>query len=188
MHMKSASVVMAHMMELFPPEFYESHEFYWWEDASHKKYAEKIKQIREGILNLKNGFMLVRNIDNFHILYSFATKSFKQDFNISVLTNLNKFLEMGDYAYMEMRELYWNYCTHYEPPIIEKFYPFNGEKPLPRYTKKFITNMNNGHGEKLLENNPSIILMKNDQIEIPQQKSNIIYVDFKRRCLAMPAI
>src|SRR5262245_38660084 len=45
---------------IISPAYYENFEFYWWNDAAHKAYAQKIKNIREGYLGLRNGFMLVR--------------------------------------------------------------------------------------------------------------------------------
>ena len=55
---------------IISPQYYANQEFYWWKDAAHKAYAEDIQHVRKGILNLHDGFMLVRKIDSFYFVYS----------------------------------------------------------------------------------------------------------------------
>jgi hypothetical protein len=81
--------------------------------------------------------MLVRHWNNFYIIYSFATHRKNSDFQSMVVNNLNQFLEIGDYVYSNLRDEYTKYCFNFEPPIIEKFYPFVGGTPMPRYTKNY---------------------------------------------------
>lgn len=119
-------------------DYYENLEFYWWDDAIHKGYASKIKEIREGLLNLRYGFMLVRQWNNFYLIYSFATKKPDLCFQSTVINNINQFLKMGDYVYSRMRDTYAIYSASHIPPTIEKFYKFEGGKPPARYTKDFI--------------------------------------------------
>jgi len=87
-------------------EYYKNYEFYWWKNAAHKKYANNIEEIREQILGLKHGFMLVRCLNNFYIMYSFATKSNSLNFQTTVINNINEYLSMGDYAYNTLRPIY----------------------------------------------------------------------------------
>lgn len=117
--------------------YYENFEFYWWSEAAHKAYSDKIKKIREGYLKLKHGFMLVRKWNDFHLIYSFATKQSSPHFQSQVINNINSYLRMGDYAYSRMRETYSIYSGEHEPPLIEKFYSFEGGKPPARYTENF---------------------------------------------------
>jgi len=124
-------------------EYYTNFEFYWWNDASHKAYSQQIKQIRENIIGLKHGFMLVRKWDNFHLIYSFATKRNDNDFQSQVINKLNSYLKMGDYIYKEMREIYYDYCGFYEPPQIESFFPFEGGIPPSRFTQNFLKKTKN---------------------------------------------
>lgn len=122
---------------IISPEYYEQFEFYWWENASHKAFSDKITAIREGVLGLKHGFMLVRKWNNFHLIYSFATRSKDPHFQSMVVNNVNELLKMGDFAYMEMRQAYADYCVQYDPPIIERFYRFEGGPPPARYTNNY---------------------------------------------------
>lgn len=122
---------------IISPEYYKSYEFYWWKNASHKKYADKIEQIRHNILGLRDGFMLVRCWNGFYIIYSFATRKKNNDFQSQVVNNLNKYLEIGDYIYGNLKDEYAQYCPEFSPPVIEKFYPFEGGKPPARYTRDY---------------------------------------------------
>lgn len=124
---------------IISPKYYENFEFYWWNEAAHKAYSERIKKIREGYLGLKHGFMLVRRWNDFHLIYSFATKQSDPHFQSQVINKINSFLKMGDYAYLRMRETYSIYSGSYEPPLIGKFYTFEGGKPPARYTNNYVS-------------------------------------------------
>lgn len=120
---------------IISPQQYEKNESYWWESAHHKAYSKQIKDIRQHVLKLRHGFMLVRKWDNFHIIYSFATKSRNIDFDNYVVNNINAFLEMGDFAYNGLRDLYAEYLDT-ETPKIKQFFAFHGGKPIPRHTNE----------------------------------------------------
>ena len=122
---------------IISPTYYKNFEFYWWSDAAHKAYSDKIMKIREGYLGLRHGFMLVRKWNNFHLIYSFATKKSDPHFQSQVINKINSYLQMGDYAYSRMRETYSIYSGESEPPRIEKFYSFEGGEPPARYTSNF---------------------------------------------------
>lgn len=115
---------------------YTNYEFYWWKDAAHKAYADDIEYIRNKVLYLHDGFMLVRKFDDFYLIYSYAFRKEINDANSLVVNNINNFLKMGDDAYMLLREQYEQYCDKYTPPVIKQFYPFLGGKPINRKTVK----------------------------------------------------
>src|ERR1700733_9945921 len=79
---------------IISPTYYQNFEFYWWNDAAHVAYSDRIKKIREGYLGLKYGFMLVRKWNNFHLIYSFATKQSNPHFQSLVINKINSFLKM----------------------------------------------------------------------------------------------
>jgi hypothetical protein len=152
---------------IISPDYYRNFEFYWWTDAAHKAYANQIRNIREGLLRLKHGFMLVRKWDDFHLIYSFATKQKDSAFQSHVINKINFFLQMGDYAYSKMRELYSYYSGEYEPPIIEKFCPFEGGNPPSRYSKKYNRiHLTNGNGAEQ---------------SIRRENNNLIEINFKEK-------
>jgi hypothetical protein len=150
---------------IISPEYYTNFEFYWWHDAAHKAYANKIQDIREGRLGLRHGFMLVRKWNNFHLIYSFATKKSCPHFQSRVINNINAFLKMGDYAYSLMRETYALYSGPQEPPCIEKFYPFEGGKPPARFTTSY----------------KEIIFPNQKIVTSPQHGDNLIYLNAYRK-------
>ncbi len=133
---------------IISPKYYENFEFYWWTDATHKAYAEEIRKIREDMLDLKHGFMLVRKWNNFYLIYSFATKKTDPTFQSVVVNKINSFLKMGDHVYSLMRETYSIYTGNYSPPVIESFYSFEGGKPPARFTKNFSKNETNTSTDK----------------------------------------
>lgn len=155
---------------IISPENYENYEFYWWENTYHKKFANKIIEIREGMLGLRNGFMLVRKWNNFYLIYSFATKSRDLQFQSMIVNNINKLLEMGDFCYMEMREAYSDYSGNYDPPIIKQFYPFEGGKPPSRYTNDYL----------LSKKGSTVEIPGKERIEY-EKDQKIILIDFKRK-------
>ena len=125
---------------IISPDYYKNYEFYWWKDAAHKAYANKIDTIRSEVLGLKHGFMLVRKWDDFHLIYSFATKNGSLDFQTNVINQINVFLKIGDWAYNEMQETYSEYTGNNEPPKIESFFTFEGGAPPARYTANYQLN------------------------------------------------
>ncbi len=145
---------------IISPDYYQNFEFYWWDDAYHKAFAKDIKAIREGLLGLKHGFMLVRKWNNFHLVYSFATKTDNSEMRSFIVNNINEYLKMGDYAYNNMRELYSEYCGEHEPPSVEQFFKFEGGAPPPRFTRNYRS--------------------QESGLLLPDKK-NIINVDFQKR-------
>jgi len=139
---------------IISPQHYENNEFYWWESAHHKAFSKKIQDIRQNVLKLKNGFMLVRQWDNYYIIYSFATKAktTKVELNSFIVNNLNKYLEMGDYAFNNLRHLYAEYLDK-ETPKINQFFGFKGGKPVPRYTHHHNEQTNSLHNNVIHLNN-----------------------------------
>lgn len=155
---------------IISPDNYENYEFYWWENTYHEKFSDKITQIREGVLGLKNGFMMVRKWNDFYFIYSFATKHRDLKFQSMIVNNINKLLEIGDFCYTEIRQIYAEYTGDLEPPGIEKFYPFEGGRPPPRYTENF-----------LLKNEVLINGKTQESIMQPNDAGKIIVVDFKNK-------
>ena len=137
------------------PNYYCNFEFYWWRNAVHKAYDEEINYIREIIHGFKHGFMLVRKWDNFYLIYSFATRSNHPAFSSIIVNNLNELLAKGDNIYTAMRDTYGEYAGTYVPPTIDKFYPFQGGKPVARYSSAIVLPSKNPapHLKLVVDNN-----------------------------------
>lgn len=117
--------------------YYRNYEFYWWKDACHRAFADRIQLIREDVLGLYHGFMLVRQWNDFYLMYSFAAGQHDETFIGYVINHINTFLRLGDQAYNNLCDLYSLYTVPFKPPRIDCFYPFQGGKPVPRYTADY---------------------------------------------------
>lgn len=115
-------------------DYYQNNEFYWWHDVKYGIYEKEIQYIREVKHGFRYGFMLVRQWDDFYLIYSFATVQRSRRFIEYVENAIDVLFEMGDHVYNSMRELYSEYTDDFVPPLIDKFYPYEGGKPKPRYS------------------------------------------------------
>ena len=109
------------------PNTYENKDFYWWDDCYSVQMKSVLKLEKEIKNNLNYGFILTKKIENFYLLYSFATK--EKDIYIKKMFEeyKNTFIDMGDYCYSEIRSIYEQYSGNYNPPKIELItFPKNG--------------------------------------------------------------
>ena len=81
--------------------------------------------------------MLVRKWNDFHLLYSFATKSMEHTLQTSVINEINTLLKIGDYVYSSLRQTYAEYCGEYTPPKIECFHAFEGRATASKVYDRF---------------------------------------------------
>ena len=114
--------------------YYEHNEFYWWHDVEYGFYEKEIQYIREVKHGFCYGFMMVRRWNDFYLIYSFATVQRSRRFLQRVEDSIDVLFEMGDHVYNSMRELYSEYTEDMVPPLIDKFYPFEGGEPKARYS------------------------------------------------------
>jgi len=116
------------------PENYKTKEFYWWHELQGVRYVNEIEYIRQIRHGFKYGFMMVRHWDDFYLIYSFAAGKVSKDFVSRIENSINELFEAGDYVYNSMRDIYAGYTGGYVPPLIDKFYPYVGGPPIPRYS------------------------------------------------------
>jgi hypothetical protein len=117
------------------PHYYKNNEFYWWHDVTQGKFSQEINYYRQERFGFTYGFMMVRYWDDFYMIYSFATRVKSPQFVDDVNDNLDTLFEAGDYLYNSMRELYSEYTENFTPPIIDKFYPYQGGRPVARMSR-----------------------------------------------------
>ena len=88
----------------------------WW--ASDHQKINSIKLTHNGY---SLGMTMSRYAERFTILYSFATKNRGNDLQTYYRSNIHRLIDIGDYCYKLIRDLYLNYCDVYMPPKIQSF-------------------------------------------------------------------
>jgi hypothetical protein len=102
------------------PNTYENKEFYWWDDCYAPKMRTIIKKEKEIKHNLQFGFVFSKKVENFYLLYSFATKEKDPEIKKLIEQYKSTFIDMGDYCYSEIKPIYEQYSGCYQPPTITK--------------------------------------------------------------------
>jgi hypothetical protein len=64
---------------------------------------------------------IYRPIGNFSFMYSFATNEKEQGLRQFYIDNLFGLIDMGDYFYKSLRELYSSYSLKHLPPNLNEF-------------------------------------------------------------------
>ena len=91
----------------FSPSIQNNHELSWWNDHKITSDLEKIKLKNN---QLTEGLTISRQINDFYLLYSFATRSKRVDLRAYYASNLFGLLDLGDYFYKSIRSIYSSYC------------------------------------------------------------------------------
>lgn len=102
----------------FNPMTLEDKTLNWWEDSYHLSYQHELRHLKEDIHQFTLGMNLVRKIDGFTLIYSFATRN-KMDDLKSYYSNLkDELFQMGDYGYKLIRGMSERYCYPYVAPSL----------------------------------------------------------------------
>ena len=102
------------------PNTYENKSFYWWDDCYFPPMRSVLKREKEVKNNLHFGFVFVQEIEDFYLLYSFATKENDPEIKKVIERYKNTFVDMGDYCYSEIKSIYEQYSAGYQPPTISR--------------------------------------------------------------------
>lgn len=88
----------------------------WWDYTN-----EKIEKVKLTNNRFTMGMTLYRPIGDFAFLYSFATDEQASGLREHYNENLFSLIDMGDYFYKSLRELYSRYSQKYLPPELKEF-------------------------------------------------------------------
>ncbi len=129
------------------------YEFFWWKEANiiNSSSTNSALAIMQHILGLSNGFVLVRNIDDFLILYSFATDTNAKISESNIVNKINTYFALGDKVYNQLQPIIKLYNNKFSPPYIHKFKPFSGATSPKR------THIENNINTKPTKNNVVVL-------------------------------
>lgn len=88
----------------------------WWDYQN-----EKIEKIKMKNNNFTVGMTIYRPIGNFGLMYSFATDEKTRGLREFYSDNLFGLIDIGDYFYKSLRELYNSYSLKHLPPNLNEF-------------------------------------------------------------------
>ncbi|MCX7118212.1 MAG: hypothetical protein NTW94_10010 [Legionellales bacterium] len=99
----------------FSPRLHTNNNFCWWNSC----HADEIEKIKFKNNQFNFGMTLARKINNFHLLYSYATRSRREDLPEYYESNLHELIVIGDYFYKSIRDIYSSYGIKYPPPELD---------------------------------------------------------------------
>ncbi|MFO3122370.1 hypothetical protein SCQ99_14760 [Legionella pneumophila serogroup 1] len=88
----------------------------WWDYAN-----EKIERVKLRNNGFTIGMTIYRPIGDFVFLYSFATNERVSGLREYYSENLFSLIDIGDFFYKSLRELYSRYSLKHEPPELDEF-------------------------------------------------------------------
>lgn len=120
----------------FPLE-YKDHSYFWWDEAYSIQQSSHIKQLKESRHNFTIGLCLVRKINQFQIVYSYASRSPNNNLRTYYANIIPELFLIGDYGLNLIGDIYAKYSTY----------------PLPSIARQQIGILNNKSKLKLIIDN-----------------------------------
>lgn len=77
-----------------------------WEKAYEEKHREKLKYTKQSTHGFTCGFNISKNLESFHIIYSFATRYQKHDLLKYYHGYINELFSIGDYVFKAVSGVY----------------------------------------------------------------------------------
>lgn len=100
----------------FIPDLVHKNSLLWWDYQNEKIEKIKLKNNRFTI-----GMTILRPVSDFLFIYSFATNESAEGLRQVYNDNLFGLIDMGDYFYKSLRDLYSSYALNHEPPQLREF-------------------------------------------------------------------
>lgn len=96
------------------PDFYTKKQFYTWEDGYDPQCFNEIKAKLQLKNNIDMGCVIVKKIEKFYILFSFAKKNKGLILKEAILDNKNYYYNIGMFLLTRINNIYINYCEKNE--------------------------------------------------------------------------
>lgn len=103
----------------FNPTLLKDGAMMWWDEAYYPGYSKKIQYIKEDFHNFSLGMNLIRKIEDYTFVYSFATRSKEKNMKAYYADIKNELFHIGDYGYNIIRDIYSRYCAPYIAPLLD---------------------------------------------------------------------
>ena len=100
----------------YTPDSSQKNALLWWDYQD-----ENIEKIKLKNNRLTLGMTIFRPIGDFFFIYSFATNEAAEGLRQFYNDNLFGLIDMGDYFYKSLRELYSSYALNHVPPQLKEF-------------------------------------------------------------------
>lgn len=121
----------------FNPKYYTDSNIVFWDKFYGSGYVNRIKEIKEIQHNFTLGFNLIRKIEDFNIIYTFATRHNHANLKQYYMSIVGELFALGDYGYKLLRNLYIEYSEEHPPLLIDS--PNNAKK-IKKHLKLIINN------------------------------------------------
>lgn len=100
----------------FNPGIEDKNSLLWWDYQN-----EQIEKVKLKNNHFTMGMTIYRPIGNFGLMYSFATDEKAEGLRQLYNDNRSGLIDMGDYFYKSLRELYSDYSLRHVPPHLNEF-------------------------------------------------------------------
>lgn len=104
----------------FNPQSLVNGSFVSWQEGYTKSHAQELIKIKETNHNFTYGFNLIRRIDDFTMVYSFATRKHLSNIDEYYLNVCDDLFSLGDYSYKLLKDIYSQYNSNLILPMIDK--------------------------------------------------------------------
>lgn len=91
------------------PTFYKNMDFFWWDETYDKKFVHHIKSNKEWRYGIAGGIVLVNQIKDYYVNYSFGFKTLDNDLKMEIENNKANFLKMGGHCFNSVKHIAENY-------------------------------------------------------------------------------
>ncbi len=100
----------------FSPTFFEVLTFYEWQAVFDRRLRHTLREVKLEAFGFVYGFTLVRRVQGYHLLYSFATRTQQADLKAYYNANRDALTAIGDQCYPQIRDLHALYAPM--PPVL----------------------------------------------------------------------
>ncbi|MFC3909314.1 hypothetical protein ACFORL_09550 [Legionella dresdenensis] len=104
-------------------------------------FVDQIKEIKLTANHFSFGMSLLREIDGFSFLYSFATESNKTDLKKHYDAQIYNLIDIGDYFCTSVLNLYAEYCNGHSLPQLNKFNSKASDPDIRSVLKLVVNNL-----------------------------------------------